>query len=200
MLTDSTVKKADTKYVLLIVSIILAPIAVLAACMVISFTVELPDSILIPLIFGPFLFGFLLYLLSWKSIKKRNLAKTGEQLSELEKSGFVTNISFNGSCKVMVDTTQHLIALQFGLNPSCCFVLPADRITKAWVNDGKKGRWFLEGSREVSFLFLVDGVRVKVPTFFSNQRYAMNSKEILTGISKADVMAELLNKVRGQVQ
>ena len=56
------------------------------------------------------------------------------------------------------------------------------------------------GSREVSFLFLVDGVKVKVPTFFSNQRYAMNSKEILTGISKADVMVGLLNKVRGQVQ
>lgn len=200
MLTYNPVKKTDTSYVLLILSIILAPIAVLAACMVISFTVEIPDSILIVLIFGPFVFGFLLYFFSWRFLKKRNQAKTEEQLSELQKSGFVTNVTFNGSCKVMVDTEQRMLALQFGLNPSCCYVLPAGRITKAWVNDGKKGRWIFAGSREVSFRFMVDGVKVKVPTFFSNQRYAMNSKEIMTGISKADVMVELLNRLRGQVQ
>ena len=77
-------------------------------------------------------------------------------------------------------------------------VLPASRIEKAWVDDGKGGVGFMEGSSRVSFLFSIDGVRIRVNTFTSNKRWRMDSEYILTGISKADLMVEVLETAKSR--
>ena len=70
------------------------------------------------------------------------------------------------------------------------------RIQRAWVDDGAAGGGFLRGSSRVSFLFQVDGVKIRVDTFTSNKRWRMDSDYILTGISKADVMVEVLEQAK----
>ena len=54
----------------------------------------------------------------------------------------------------------------------------------------------MEGSSRVSFLFNIDDVKIRVNTFTSNQRWRMDSEYILTGISKADMMVEVIEKAR----
>ncbi|HIY72957.1 MAG TPA: hypothetical protein H9826_03120 [Candidatus Intestinimonas merdavium] len=118
---------------------------------------------------------------------------------ELDAKGFVRNHTFKGSdCTVIVDAENGQIALLFRWNPFAYFVLPTSRISKAWVDDGRFGAGFMEGSNRVSFLFLADGVKVRVNTFFSNKRWRMDSDYILTGISKADMMVKILEAARTQ--
>lgn len=190
------IEPVDKVYVTRLILFILLPVAVLAACVVVSFTVEVPEPVLVSLIFGPFVFAALWWIIGGKWIHRQNLKKTSRQLRELEASGFVANYVFNGACVVRIDMAHRNVALQFGWNPGQCYVVPAGRITRAWVEDGKHGKWFFEGTRKVSFLFMVDGIKVKVPTFFSTQRYSMVSDEVLTGISKAEVMVEAINRIR----
>ena len=56
----------------------------------------------------------------------------------------------------------------------------------------------MEGSSRVSFLFSIDGVRIRVNTFTSNKRWRMDSEYILTGISKADLMVEILETAKSR--
>lgn len=90
------------------------------------------------------------------------------------------------------------MGLVFFWNPFETFVFPASRIEKAWVDDGKHGAGFMAGSSRVSFLFLVDGVKVRVDTFTSNRRWRMDSDYILTGVSKADVVVQSLKEAKGR--
>ena len=84
----------------------------------------------------------------------------------------------------------------FFWNPFKNYILPAARITKIWTDDGKTGAGVLAGSSRVSFLFLIDGIRIRVNTFTSNKRWRMDTEYILTGISKADLMADVLTKAK----
>ncbi len=55
----------------------------------------------------------------------------------------------------------------------------------------------MEGSSRVSFLFTIDqNIDVRVDTFTSNQRFRMDDKHILTGISKADLMVKNIEEAR----
>ena len=45
-------------------------------------------------------------------------------------------------------------------------------------------------------LFKVDDVKIRVNTFTSNQRWRMDSDYILTGISKADMMAKVIEEAK----
>ena len=197
--TGDRISKTDPVFATLLILFILLPIAVLAVCVAVSFAIEVSDPVLISLIFGPFIFGFLWWFYGGKWIHKQNVKKTGRQVAELAASGFVTNYVYNGACVVRVDMVHRKVALQFCLNPSHCYVVPAEQITRAWVEEGKRGKWIFEGTRKVSFLLMVNGVKVRVPTFVAPQRYSMVSDEVLTGISKADVMVEAIDKIRRQV-
>lgn len=197
--TSGTIRKVNLAYATWLISFILIPIAVLLACMIVSFTVEMGEKQLIALIAGSFLFAFLWYCVGGWLIQKRTAQKTGSQLMELKRSGFTAGYTFNSSCVVMIDEEQRKIALQFGFNPYQCYLRPAEQITDVWVDEGRRGIWFMQGSRKVSVVFVIDGVKVKIPVFYSLQRYSMDSNEVLTGICKADVLCEALNKVRKQV-
>ncbi|MCH5275382.1 MAG: hypothetical protein J1E65_06045 [Lachnospiraceae bacterium] len=114
-----------------------------------------------------------------------------KHLQELDGSGFIRNHTFNADgCTVAADVVNGKIAIIFKWNPKQYYVLPANHITNLWVDDGK----MLGGSSRVSFLFIVDGVKVRVNTFTSNRVWSMSSNYILEAISKADLMVENLRK------
>lgn len=123
--------------------------------------------------------------------------KKKEMPDELHRAGFVQNHTFNGnSCTVVVDEVHAQVGLLFGWNPFQTQIFPASHLGRVWVDDGAGGSGFMRGSSRVSFLFEVDGIKVRVNTFTSNKRWRMDSDYILTGISKADMMAEILNKAK----
>lgn len=138
--------------------------------------------------------GFILPVLWWSILGRKVYDKTKEKkLAELDGQGFTRNHTFNADgCTVMVDLKKGQIAILFRWNPGKVYVRPASQITKVWVDDGRGGAGFLEGSSRVSFLFTVDGMTIRVNTFTSNKRWRMDSDYILNGISKADVMVEAL--------
>lgn len=113
--------------------------------------------------------------------------KREKKMQELDASGFVRNHTFNADgCTVAVDVAHGKIAMVFKWNPGTCFVVPATRISNIWVDDGK----MMGGTRRVSFLFIVDGVKVRVNTFTSNRSWSMKSNYVLEALSKADMMIE----------
>lgn len=138
--------------------------------------------------------GFILAVLWWAFLGRTLYDKTKKKkLAELDGQGFTRNQTFNADgCTVAVDLNRGQIAVLFRWNPGKVYVRPANQITKVWVDDGRGGAGFLEGSSRVSFLFTVDGVTIRVNTFTSNKRWRMDSDYILTGISKADMMVEAL--------
>ena len=93
---------------------------------------------------------------------------------------------------------QGKIGLLFFWSPFQVQVAPASRVTKAWTDDGAGGAGFMRGTSRVSFLFVIDGIKIRVNTFISNQRWKMNDEKVLEGISKADRWVMLLDQVRGQ--
>lgn len=133
-------------------------------------------------IFGP--------TLIWR-LKKKALEK------QLDQQGFTRNQTFYGSSQiVVVDIRKGKIALLFFWNPFEPFILSADRVSKAWTDDGAAGSGFLRGTSRVSFLFLIDGIKIRVNTFTSNQRWKMNDEHVLTGISKADMWVQVLAEAK----
>lgn len=124
--------------------------------------------------------------------------KTTYKLSqEFKNQGLKANQTFYGRGKtVMLDIEKGMVGLAFFWNPFKVYVLPASRVEKAWVDDGKGGAGFMEGSSRVSFLCVIDGVKIRVDTFTSNQRFRMDDKHILTGISKADMMVKSIEEAK----
>ncbi|MDE5995016.1 MAG: hypothetical protein K2G60_05840 [Oscillospiraceae bacterium] len=117
--------------------------------------------------------------------------------AELDSKGFKRNQTFYGKNQtVIVDIADGRIASVFFWNPFKYYITSASKIERAWVDDGKKGAGFMEGSQRVRFCFIFDGIRMNVDTFISNQRYKMTDSRILDGISKADLMVEVLNKAK----
>ena len=126
----------------------------------------------------------------WKQKKKA-------MMKQLDSQGFNRNQTFYGSNQtVAVDIRQGKVALLFFWNPFEPFVLPASRITKAWTEDGAGGAGFMRGTSRVSFLFLIDGVKIRVNTFISNQRWKMDDPKILEAVSKADMMVQVLDAAK----
>lgn len=123
--------------------------------------------------------------------------KKKQMMKQLDSQGFNRNQTFYGSNQtVVVDIRQGKVALLFFWNPFEQYVLPAGRIAKAWTEDGAGGAGFMRGTSRVSFLFLIDGVKVRVNTFTSNQRWKMDDPKILVAISKADMMVQVLDAAK----
>lgn len=185
METQGKMQKVNVVYLLLN---IFGPVTVMVLAIVMG--------VVLPKQFGMIaaMVGFVLPILWWSFLGRKVYDKTKEKmLAELEGQGFTRNQTFNADgCTVSVDLNKGQIAVLFRWNPGKVYVRPAKQITKVWVDDGRGGAGFLEGSSRVSFLFTVDGVTIRVNTFTSNKRWRMDSDYILTGISKADMMVEAL--------
>ena len=191
METMEKIQKVNPLYLLLNT---VGPVAVMVLSVALG--VLLPEQVgLIISILG---FGL---AVAWYAVLGRKFYnKTRERtLADLEETGFVPNHTFNADgCTVVVDLVHAQIALLFRWNPTKAYVRPASALSNVCVDDGRGGAGFLEGSSRVSFLFMVDGMKIRVNTFTSNKRWRMDSDYILTGISKADLMVETLTAAGAQ--
>lgn len=126
----------------------------------------------------------------YKFCKKR-------MLRQLDEAGIDRRqIFYSDGCVVSVDMEQGKLGMIFFWNPFDVQVAPASRVAKAWTDDGAFGAGFTRGTSRVSFLFLLDGIKIRVNTFTSNQRWKMNDPRVLEGISKADRWVEVLDFTR----
>ncbi len=192
---NQKVKKINLVYLL---SYIFAPIIICAICFTLSAKFFPAGNMAVILIMGPSILSFVWWVFAGNFLYKRAQKRLEKELDE---SGFVKNYIFYGAgWTVAVDIENGKIAMVSFWNPSVSYVLPADRITKTWVDDGKSGFGIFEGSGRVSFLFMIDDVKIRVNTFTSNTRFRMDSEYILTGISKADMMVEVLENARKKVK
>lgn len=192
---NKKVKKINIIYLL---SYIFAPILICAICFIISMNHFPQGNMAVILIMGPSILSFFWWIFAGRIIYGKGKKKLEKELDE---SGFKRNNTFYGDgFTVVVDTENGKIAIVSFWNPFENYILPANRITKTWVDDGKTGFGIFEGSGRVSFLFIIDDVKVRVNTFTSNTRWRMDSEQILTGISKADMMVEILEEARKKVK
>lgn len=190
---NEKLKKINIGYLL---GYIFIPIIVCAICFTISALFFPKGNMAVILIMGPSIISFIWWSFGGSLIYKN---KQKELEKELDDNEFVRENTFYGrSNMVCVDSKNGKIAILFFWNPFKSYIFPANRIKKTWVDDGRSGGGFLEGSSRVSFLFTVDDITIRVNTFTSNQRWRMDSEYILTGISKADMMVEVLNNARGE--
>ena len=189
-------KKVKKRNVVYLLSYIFAPMLICAICFWLSSEFFPKGNMAVVLLMGPSILSVIWWIFAGRMIYKKAQKKLEKELTE---KGFERNHTFYGDgSMIVVDVVHGDIALLFFWNPFENFILPASRITKTWVDDGKSGVGIFEGSGRVSFLFTVDNIKVRINTFTSNQRWRMDSEYILTGISKADMMVEVLEEARSK--
>jgi hypothetical protein len=187
-----TIKKYNIGYIL---SYIFIPAIIIAICVILNVIFDWRGSLAVITLFFIPMIAILFWCFASTLLYKQ---KKNQMPFILEEQGVVCNQTFyGGSCTVVVDEINKQVGLLFRWNPFQVYTIPAYKITKAWVDDGASGAGFMKGSSRVSFLFVVDGIKIRVNTFTSNKRWRMDSNYILTGISKADMMVEILNSTRG---
>lgn len=188
---NKKIKKVNIGYLLAYIGI---PILLIIVCAVVAIALDVSGSLAVVLLFVPIVLA-----VAWWSFGGNYLYDKKKEAFEksLDAQGFVRNQTFNGgNCLVAIDIVNGKIALLFRWNMAQPYIFSAKRIQKAWVDDGRGGAGFMEGSSRVSFLFTVDDIKIRVNTFTSNKRWRMDSDHILTGISKADMMVEILNSAK----
>lgn len=188
---NQKIKKVNGLYLLLYIVVPMVPVAIAVLL-----------SLLLPEMEGTFaacaavLFfvAFLWWCAGWKLVlksKRKGMAK------KLDEAGFVRNHTFNSDYSTIVIDAQHGdMALLFCFNPFVTQIVTMQKITRAWVDDGAHGSGIMRGSSCVRFCFELDGNTIKVNTFTSNKRWRMDSNYILTGISKADMMVNEINRAK----
>lgn len=191
-MNQKSVKKINYVYLLLT---ILVPIALIGALGFVGYTFFREGGTGAVVCFmAPTLVSVAWWILGPTTIWNQ---KKKAMMKRLDDQGFTRNQTFyGGSQTVVVDMRQGKVALLFFWNPFEEYILPAGRIEKAWTEDGAGGAGFMRGTSRVSFLFLVDGVKVRVNTFTSNQRWKMDDPKILEAISKADMMVQVLDAAK----
>ncbi len=192
---EKTVKNINMGYLL---GYILGPIAVVVLCYAIGNVCFHDGGVGAVVCFmGAPLLAALWYIFAGKMFYKSAVKKME---AAMDAQGLTRNQTFNGrGCTVCIDMDKGMVGLAFFWNPFTHYIIPASRIGETWVDDGCHGAGIMKGSSQVSFLFRVDGVKVRVYTFSSNRRWRMDSDYILTGISKADLMVEAIAAAKGQV-
>lgn len=135
------------------------------------------------------LVGLFGYLLGHKMIFKATQLKMKKQLETME----IDQVFYGKASIVAIDQTNDKIVLTFAYNPFKIYTLPLSSITRAYTKDYKSGSGIFEGTMQVAFLFEIDSQTVKINTLTAHrQKLRMDSEEVLTGISKADAMVEIL--------
>lgn len=189
-MSEEKLKKIDWGYTLIY---IFAPVVllILATVVMVTLTENAQAG-------GTILVAVFICAAAWYLLGAKALQKSADKLARaMDAQGLSRNMTFNGkSCVVIVDTVHGKLGLVYRWNPRKQYIISASRVEKAWVDDGKSGKGITEGSGRVSFLFTVDGIKNRVDTFVSNQRFKMTDNRILTGISKADSMVEIINAAK----
>ncbi len=136
-------------------------------------------------------FGLMIMFALFPILFKLAKNKLNKELSE---STFISNHTFNaGREYLMVDLNRREIAIVFKYNPFKHYIVSLDDVAEARVNDFRQGSGFMEGTNRVGFQFKLKGAKITVYTFTAqNRRFTLDSKEVLTGISKAQMMVDAL--------
>lgn len=192
---NEKIQKINIIYLL---SYIFGPILLCALCYTIGILFFPKGNMAVILFMGPTLLSMAWWIFGGTLIYKLKQKKFEKEL--LENSFERDQTFYANGCMVVVDKLNKQLGLLFFWNPFKNFVVPASRVGKAWVDDGKGGVGFMEGSSRVSFLFTIDDVKIRVNTFTSNQRWRMDSEYILTGISKADMMVDIINTAKEEAK
>lgn len=188
-----SVKKINVVYLL---CYIFFPLLICAVCYLLSAVYYPIGTMAAVLIMTPTILSVLWWSFGGKCIY--NLKKKGFE-KKLSQDGFICNYTFYGrGCMVAIDADDGEIGLLFFWNPFHHHILPANRISKIWVNDGRSGKGFMEGSSQVSFNFIIDNIKVRVYTFVSNKRWKMDSNYIVNGVAKANKAVSMLEEARSQ--
>lgn len=120
-----------------------------------------------------------------KSMQKLMDAKSKE-------ANFKDYSTFSSSTGIVrIDGEDGRVAFVAKLNPKEFQVVNAKDLTDIKSDYNKDP---LGGTRYVYFSFKCDGVNFKVPTFTADTTYSLNSSQVLEGISKADMFADILKK------
>lgn len=192
---NKKIKKVNLLY---LISYIMIPIIICAICFYISYLFFPKGTGAVILLMVPPALSFIWWFFGGEILYKQK-RKAFEK--ELDEKGFARNQTFYTRGKtVIINTEEGKIGLLFFFNPFESFIVDAKRVEKAWVDDGKTGIGFMEGSSQVSFLFKIDNIKIRVYTFTSNQRFRMDSNYILTGISKADLMVKAIEEAKGKTK
>lgn len=191
METKGKIQKVNIFYLLLNA---IGPVVVMVLMVALGLALPEQAGVILSII------GFGLAMLWWCYLGRKVYdMQKDKQIKALKAQGFTPNHTFNADgCTVIVDLNQGQVALMFRWNPGKVYLRPASALTGLRVDDGRGGAGFMEGSSRVSFLFQVEGTKIRVNTFTSNKRWRMDSDYILTGISKADVMVEALTAAGAQ--
>ncbi len=188
-------EKIQKTNILYLLAYIFAPILICALCYWICYLCFYDGgtgAVLTTMV--PTIAAFIWWIFGGSFIFKK---KTKELEKEFVDKGYRRNQTFYGKGKtVVLDIEKGMLGLAFFWNPFKTYIVPASRVQKAWTDDGKMGSGFMEGSSQVKFVFTVDDIKISVPTFQSNQRFRMDDKHILTGISKADMMVKSIEEAK----
>lgn len=179
------VKKICVPYLLVT---IFGPLVLMVGLMALSMILPLPLNYIV--FIGAFTFA-----LCWWFFLERKVydGARKKKLDQLDRSGFVRDQTYIGDwCTVTADVSNRRVALMFRWNPGKMYVRPAGQVTRVWVDDGRGGPGFRDGTSRVSFLFTIDGVTVRVNTFASSKRLRADCDQVLAAVSKAEEMAEAL--------
>lgn len=149
---------------------------------------DLSEEILATLLIGGFV-GFMATFFVHGIIYNSTIKKMDKEMQNMK-----INQIFNGrSTRVAIDQTNDKIILTFAYNPGKIYTLPLSSIESARTRDFRSGAGIFEGTMRVAFEFVINGQKVTIDTFTAHRRkMRMDSREVLTGISKADAMVEIL--------
>lgn len=180
-------KKTSTSYILTFVGIILAIGVVVGAAVPLIISQTL-DGSRFALIFVLYLIvvGALSYPLFTK-ISERMAKKTMKKLDDMEFEA--QNTFYAGTSILSIDFDRGKLAYVSYFNPKELQLVDASGVEK--VKSGYvKGP--LGGTSLVYFEFYYEKKRYRFATFASNQAYMIQSQEVQTAISKADMYSEML--------
>ena len=192
---EEKVEKINWLY---LVGYVLGPAVICAICYALSAAFFPKGNMAVILLMVPTILAVVWWIFAGSLIFRK---KSKELEQKFESEGYTRNQTFYAKGQtVMLDVKKGMLGINFFWNPFKSYIISAKKVKDVKVDDGKHGSGFMEGSSQVSFLFTVDDVRVRVYTFRSNQRFRMDDKYILTGISKADVMLKSLNEARANAK
>ncbi len=193
-------KKVSGKFILeqiggvIIVSVLMSTIVAFVAFR--DGAMPLPKQILnlIPV----FIFGIGFFYLMFSNtytgrIAKKTMNSNCEKENFRNYSSFTNNGTFTIGTLIRIEEHTGRIAYVSYQNPREFQMIPAKDITNIKSGYVKAP---LGGTGYVYFEFYYKNKRLRIPTFTSNNVYHLQSTEVLEGISKADVFAEILEKAQ----
>lgn len=190
-------KKVNWSYVLVNWAILLVLSVVIAMGFITYGTLQIDDFALSYLPEGVIfsIVIFVIMLICWAlSAFNGSPSKKMEKFMD-EKSGeanFKEYSTFSSSAGIVrIDGEDGRVAYVAKLNPKEFQVVDAKDLTDIKSDYNKDP---LGGTRYVYFSFKYKGKDFKIPTFTAESTYSLKSSEVLEGISKADMFADILKK------